>query len=81
MASRARAFSLVVNGVRHLKTTTQPVLALKPEVSGPSLNFDGALAISSSRTFSEPISISSARNFRITALAIASRPTAIARLR
>src|SRR3954447_22586400 len=35
-------------------------------------------ATSSSRTFSEPISISSARSFRITALAIASRPTAIA---
>src|SRR4051794_12382646 len=35
-------------------------------------------ATSSSRTFSEPISISSARIFRITALAIASRPTAIA---
>src|SRR3712207_7878886 len=36
------------------------------------------LATSSSRTFSEPISISSARNLRITASAIASRPTAIA---
>jgi hypothetical protein len=27
MASRARAFSLVVNGVRHLKTITEPVCA------------------------------------------------------
>src|SRR3712207_9336702 len=36
------------------------------------------LATSSSRTFSEPISISSARNLRITASAIASWPTAIA---
>jgi hypothetical protein len=35
-------------------------------------------ATSSSRTFSEPISISSARSLRITAFAIASRPIAIA---